>query len=384
MKTPITEKLGIEFPIFAFTHCRDVVAAVTKAGGMGVLGISGHSPERLAIDLEWIEKEVGGLPYGVDLLIPGKYVGASEGKEYSPEEMEAMIPSGHKAFLDDMMVRYNVPDTDGSGELSDGSIGQIIGSLGDAVLPGPVHHLLDTAYGFNPKAVVSALGTPPRDVVDDCHAHNMLVGALAGAPRHAVKHKEGGLDFVVAQGTEAAGHTGEISTMVLIPQVVDAVGDLPVLAAGGIGDGRQIAAALALGAQGAWLGSIWLTTEEGETPPEVKDKMLAASSLDTKRSRSMSGKPARFLKTPWMDEWDAPGAPQPLQMPLQSMLVGPYMARIQRGSHNVGSGAWQLVPGAVGQIVGMMNQKKTSRQVVFDLVDQYLTAVERIQGLNAD
>lgn len=379
MKTPITEKLGIEFPIFAFTHCRDVVAAVTKAGGMGVLGAAGHSAEQLAIDLEWIEKEVGDRPYGIDLLIPSKYVGASEGKEYSREEMTAMIPAGHTSFLDGVMARYNVPESDEEGGTA---LGIPMGTLG--VTPTRVHRSLETAFQYRPKVLVSALGTPPRDVVDDCHSRGMLVGALAGAPRHAVKHKEGGLDFIVAQGTEAAGHTGEISTMVLIPQVVDAVGDLPVLAAGGIGDGRQIAAALALGAQGAWLGSIWLTTEEGETPPEVKDKMLAASSLDTKRSRSMSGKPARFLKTPWMDEWDAPGAPQPLQMPLQSMLVGPYMARIQRGSHNVGSGAWQLVPGAVGQIVGMMNQKKTSRQVVFDLVDQYLTAVERIQGLNAD
>lgn len=379
MKTPITESLGIEFPIFAFTHCRDVVAAVTKAGGMGVLGAAGHSAEQLAIDLEWIEKEVGGKPYGIDLLIPSKYVGASEGKEYSREELAAMIPEGHQAFLDDLMARYEVPVSDGSGGTT---LGIPMGTLG--VTPSRVHRSLETAFGFSPRVLVSALGTPPRDIVDECHGKGMLVGALAGAPRHAVKHKEGGLDFVVAQGTEAAGHTGEISTMVLIPQVVDAVGDLPVLAAGGIGDGRQMAAALALGAQGVWCGSVWLTTDEAETSPEVKDKLIAASSLDTKRSRSMTGKPARLLKTAWVDEWDAEGAPQPLMMPLQSMLVGPYTARIERSSHRVGTGAWKLATAGVGQIVGMMNTKKTSRQVVFDLVDEYLGAVERLEQLTAD
>jgi len=379
VKTPITEQLGIEFPIFAFTHCRDVVAAVTKAGGMGVLGAAGHSAEQLAIDLEWIEKEVGDKPYGIDLLIPSKYVGASEGREYSREELAGMIPAEHKAFLDDVMVRYDVPEAEAEGGTT---LGIPMGTLG--VTPTRVHRTLETAFGFNPRVLVSALGTPPRDIVDECHAKGMQVGALAGAPRHAVKHKEGGLDFIVAQGTEAAGHTGEISTMVLIPQVVDAVGDLPVLAAGGIGDGRQMAAALALGAQGVWCGSIWLTTDEAETSPEVKDKLIAATSLDTKRSRSMTGKPARLLKTAWVDEWDAEGAPAPLMMPLQSMLVGPYTSRIERSSHRVGTGAWKLATAGVGQIVGMMNTKKTSGQVVFDLVDQYLAAVERIESINAE
>ncbi len=206
-----------------------------------------------------------------------------------------------------------------------------------------------------------------------------LVGALAGAPRHAVKHKEGGLDFIVAQGTEAAGHTGEISTMVLIPQVVDAVAPLPVLAAGGIGSGRQMAAALALGASGVWTGSIWLTTEEADETPEAKAKLLAASSSDTVRSRCLSGKPVRQVRTAWTDEWENPVNPDPLEMPLQGMLNAPYLARIQRSATNERSGARELVPAIGGQIVGMMNQVRPARQVVFDIVDEFITATDRLE-----
>src|SRR5213079_3521519 len=157
---------------------------------------------------------------------------------------------------------------------------------------------------------------------------DVRVAALAGKPQHAERSLARGVDLIVAQGTEAGGHTGEISTMVLVPEVVDAVSPTPVLAAGGIGNGRQIAASLALGAQGVWCGSVWLTTEEAETHPIVKEKFLAASSSDTVRSRASTGKPARQLRTAWTEAWDSPDNPDPLPMPLHGMLIADAQRRM--------------------------------------------------------
>ncbi len=380
MKTDIAEQLGIEFPIFAFTHCRDVVAAVTKAGGIGILGAAGHTPERLAIDLAWIEEQVGDRPYGIDTLIPARAVRTEAGTSFDEAELAAMIPSGHRTFLDDMMRRYEVPTLPEGATTGEGMMGGGQMRIGDEALSG----IIDVALAHNPRVFASALGSPPGWLVERAHAKGMLVGALAGAPRHAEKHKAAGCDFVIAQGTEAGGHTGDISTMVLVPQVVDAVAPLPVLAAGGIGSGRQMAAALALGASGVWTGSIWLTTEEAEETPEMKAKLLAAGSSDTVRSRCMSGKPVRQIKTAWTEEWENPANPDPLEMPLQGMLTGPYMARIQRASHNERSGAYELLPAIGGQIVGMMTQVKPARQVVFDIVEELITANERLEHILGD
>jgi len=228
------------------------------------------------------------------------------------------------------------------------------------------------------KVLVNALGTPPADILAECHAKGILVGALAGKVKHALAHKAGGVDFVIAQGHEAGGHTGEVTTMVLVPEVVDAVAPLPVLAAGGIAGGRQIAAAMALGAQGVWCGSVWLTTEEAETHPVVKQKFLHATSSDTVRSRSRTGKPARQLRTAWTDEWDDPSTPQPLGMPLQPILVNNALARIDRAAHRPGSGAEQLTNYFVGQIVGNMNETKSAAQVVYDMIDEFIEAVQKL------
>jgi NAD(P)H-dependent flavin oxidoreductase YrpB (nitropropane dioxygenase family) len=207
-----------------------------------------------------------------------------------------------------------------------------------------------------------------------------LLGALAGKAQHAERHVNAGVDVIIAQGAEAGGHTGEIGSMVLIPEIVDAVGSVPVLGAGGIGRGRQMAAAMALGAQGVWCGSVWLTTEEAETHPVVKQKFLAATSSDTVRSRSRTGKPARQLRTAWTDEWDDPSTPQPLGMPLQPILVGEAIARIDRAAYRPGSGAEKLANYFVGQVVGTMNETKTSAQVVFDMIDEFIETVQSLEG----
>jgi NAD(P)H-dependent flavin oxidoreductase YrpB (nitropropane dioxygenase family) len=376
MQNQVTEMLDLEFPIFAFSHCRDVVAAVSKAGGLGVLGAVAHTAEGLDVDLQWIEDEIGDKPYGVDLIIPAKYAGDEEGG-YSTDDLVKMIPAEHRAFIDDILARYEVPpmpDEDrprGQGGMDRGGAAPF-----SANAAGPQ---LDVTLAHKTAFVANALGPPPQHMIDAVKGQDRLVGALAGRPSHAEAHERAGADLIIAQGSEAGGHTGEIGTMVLIPEIVDAT-SLPVLGAGGIGRGRQMAAAMALGAQGVWCGSVWLTTDEAETHPVVKEKFLAATSADTIRSRSLTGKHARMLKSAWTEEWEREDTPDPLGMPLQPILTAAAQRRIDRASHHAGSGAEKLSNYFVGQIVGNMNQRKTSTQVVMDMVEEFIDSVESLKG----
>jgi len=368
MRTRVSDMLGVEFPILAFSHCRDVVAAVTNAGGFGVLGAVAHTPERLEIDLAWIEEQTQGRPYGVDLLLPQKYAGADEGG-LDRDAVRALLPAEQQQFIDEILSRYGVP------ELPEGESG-VLGRMGAMqVSPRGYEPLLDVAFAHRIRLIASALGPPPPALIERAHGADVLVAALAGARSHAERHHAAGVDLIVAQGTEAGGHTGEVATMVLVPEVVDAVAPTPVLAAGGIARGRQIAAAMALGAEGVWCGSVWLTTAEAETDPVVKEKFLAAGSQDTIRSRSLTGKPARMLRSAWTDEWDSADAPPPLPMPLQSALVAEAQVRINRSSRAADSGAHKLANYFVGQVVGTMNQVKPARQVVLDMVTEYADVV---------
>tara|TARA_X000000368_G_scaffold330621_1_gene267677 strand:- start:2103 stop:3242 length:1140 start_codon:yes stop_codon:yes gene_type:complete len=373
MKNSVTETFNIDVPIFAFSHCRDVVAAVSKAGGFGVLGAVGHSPDALEIDLKWIEDEVGEHPYGVDLIVPAKYEGSDEGG-LTVHKIADMIPNTHHEYVTQILEKYDVPELteSKSGQFSMENDGAAPMSAGTA---GPQ---LEIALAHNPSLVVNALGPPPQFMIDQVKEAGRKVGALAGKAQHAERHVNAGVDLIIAQGYEAGGHTGEIGSMVLIPEIVDAVGDVPVLGAGGIGRGRQMAAAMALGAQGVWCGSVWLTTEEAETHPAVKDKMLQATSSDTIRSRSRTGKPARQLKSAWTDEWENPETPMPLGMPLQPILINDAIARINRAAHKSGSGAEKLANYFVGQIVGTMNKTKPTAQVVYEMMEEFIEATESI------
>ncbi len=383
MKTAITDMFGIDVPILAFTHCRDVVAAVSKAGGMGVLGAVAHSPEQLEIDLRWIEDEIGDRPYGVDLIVPAKYAGSDNGG-LTMADIVNLIPDEHRRFVNDLMVKYDVPPlpTD-EGSATSRSGGDLSGTAApfSAAQADP---LLEIALAHQPRLLVNALGPPPAHMIDRVKEEGRLIGALAGKAQHAERHVAAGIDMIIAQGAEAGGHTGEVGTMVLIPEIVDAVAPVPVLGAGGIGRGRQMAAAMALGAQGVWCGSVWLTTDEAETHPVVKQKFLAATSSDTLRSRSLTGKPARQLKSAWTDEWDDPANPRPLGMPLQPILVGEARARIERASYRAGSGAEKLANYFVGQIVGSMNVAKPAAQVVFDMIDEFIESVQSLSRLLED
>ena len=373
MKTPITEMFDIEFPIVAFTHCRDVVAAVSKAGGLGVLGAVGHGDEALETDLAWIEEEIGDRPYGVDLIVPARYAGSEEGG-LQVADLLATIPGAHRDFLDELLERYKVPENP---EAPSGWAER----PGDAPFSANrASRQLDISLAHRPALVANALGPPPRDMLDRCHELGIKVAALAGTKVHAERHVAAGADIIIAQGTEGGGHTGQIGSMVLLPEVVDAVAPVPVLGAGGIGRGRQMAAAMALGAAGVWCGSVWLTTEEAETHPVVKAKMLAAGSGDTLRSRSITGKPARMLRTAWTEEWDREDTPDPLGMPFQPILTDQALLRINRAAHHEGSGAEQLATYFVGQIVGSMNRTRGTGQVVMDMIEEFIEATEGLAG----
>lgn len=366
--------LAIDFPILAFTHCRDVAAAVSAAGGLGVLGAVAHSPEQLDVDLKWMREHSGGKPFGVDLLIPRNYAGSTEGGLESGD-LRAMVPDEHRKWIDELLERYGVPVMPESGNEAERSLRRL------AIDPKSMAPLIDVAFEHGIKLFASALGTPPAWLVERARKEGVPVAALAGRLDHATAHRDAGIDIVIAQGTEGGGHTGEIATMVLVPQVVDAVAPIPVLAAGGIASGRQVAASLALGAEGVWCGSVWLTTHEAETAPTVKEKFLAASSSDTRRSRSLTGKPARMLRTAWTDAWEEPGAPAALPMPLQSMLVADAQRRIHRIAHQEGTGARQLVTYFVGQVVGQMNVAQPTRTVVAEMVDEFLSTMERLDSM---
>jgi NAD(P)H-dependent flavin oxidoreductase YrpB (nitropropane dioxygenase family) len=370
VRTPVCDRFGLDVPIFAFSHCRDVVAAVTNAGGMGVLGALAFTPDQLEVELAWIDQHTGGRPYGVDVIMPASYAGSDLGHaDDLPARLEAMIPDGHRRFVEDVLARHGVPPLPPGAPRPRG----LLGWTHDAA-----RSQVEVALAHPIALLANALGPPPPDVVERAHARGVPVAALVGEPGQARRQVEAGVDVVVAQGTEAGGHTGEISTMVLVPDVVDAVDPVPVLAAGGIGDGRQVAAALALGAQGVWTGSIWLTVTESDVPPVVRDRLLRAGPRDTVRSRSLTGKPARQLRTAWTDAWDDPGGPGALPMPLQFMLTAEAYQRIARSDDP------ELAGSPVGQIVGRMNRVRPARDVVFDLVDGAVQAIERLERQLAD
>ncbi|MBM7172488.1 nitronate monooxygenase [Streptomyces sp. G44] len=363
MQTELSRKLGVEYAIFGFTPFPAVAAAISRAGGFGVLGAVRYTaPDALAKDLDWMQEHVDGRPYGLDVVMPAKKVeGVTEA------DVEAMIPEGHRQFVKDTLAEHGVP------ELAEGEASgwRITGWMEEVA-----RNQLDVAFDYPITLLANALGSPPADVIERAHAQGVLVAALAGSARHARKHADAGIDVVVAQGYEAGGHTGEIASMVLTPEAVEAVAPLPVLAAGGIGSGEQIAAALALGAQGVWLGSLWLTTTEADLhSPALTRKLLAAGSGDTVRSRALTGKPARQLRTRWTDAWDDPRGPGPLPMPLQGLLVAEAVSRIQK--YEVG----ELLGTPVGQIVGRMNSERGVQAVFDDLTRGFERAVDRINRI---
>lgn len=378
MKTPLCDKLGCELPILAFSHCRDVVVEVTRAGGFGVLGASTFSPEQLEKELAWIDRHTDGKPYGVDVIIPTAYdKQAEEQAKASAADLQRLIPQGHRDFMEGLLQAAGVPP------LPDGERERIEREIVDGrgnMTPDGARRLLAVALAHpQVKLVVSALGSPPPDVIEALRERGIMVGAMCGKAEHAARHMRAGVELIVAQGTEAGGHTGEIATMVLVPQVVEACGNgVAVLAAGGIARGSQIAAALALGAQGVWCGTVWLATRESELDPFEKQALFAARTEDAVRRKARTGKTVRMIRSQLSEAWEKPGAPPYLPTPLQGILYNEAHARVVRARRQ------DLYSFPAGQVVGMINEETSVRDVMYRMQTEYLDAVERLSGLGAD
>ncbi len=371
MRTPICVELGCELPIFAFSHCRDVVVEVTRAGGFGVLGAATFSPEQLEAELRWIDQHVAGRPYGVDVIIPTSY---DQEAERSTEDLEKLIPAQHRAFMDKILDDAGVP------QLPPDERARVLREIVDGrgnMTPDGARRLLRVALEHpQVKLVVSALGSPPPDVVAELRSRKVMVGAMCGKGEHAARHRAAGVEVIVAQGTEAGGHTGDIATMVLVPQVVEACGDeVAVLAAGGIARGSQIVAALALGAQGVWCGTLWLGTRESELDAFEKEVLFATRAQDAVRRKARTGKTVRMIKSRLSEAWEQPGAPPYLPTPLQGILYNESHARVVRAKRR------DLYSFPAGQVVGMINEESSVREVMLRLQHEYLDSMERLRQL---
>ena len=373
MNSKICELLDIEFPLVAFTHCRDVVVAVSKAGGCGVLGAVGMSPEQLEKELKWIDDHIDGKPYGVDVLIPNKMVDQSE--KFDADKLKNMLPQEYADYRADILENHDIE----AAELR--TIDTAGSSFAQNTKADGAKALLDVAFSHPIKLIANALGVPPDWMLEMGKQNDVKVAALLGTAQHAINQVKAGVDILVVSGTEAGGHCGSVSTMVLIPEVHKAIqpyGDVPILAAGGIVTGQQMAAAMAMGASGAWCGSVWLTTVESEVPPVIKEKMVAANSSETVRSRSRTGKHSRQLVSPWTDAWESDKAPDPLPMPLQPMVAEPALQKVNKLAEGGHEGARELSTYWVGQGVGLMNATISASDVVQEFKQDFISAYERL------
>jgi len=377
MKSPICEMLGIEFPLLAFSHCRDVVAAVSRAGGFGVLGATSHSPASIHRELAWIDEHVGGKPYGLDVLIPENMATAGEtGVTYN--SLATRVPAAHRAFAEHLLASVGV----------DGAAQVVPDDRPQPFDPGEAMRVLEAAFEHPIRLIANALGVPPPAMIEMGRAHGVPVAALVGAREHALRQVAAGVDILVVQGTEAGGHCGEVTALVLVPEVIKAIQpirDVPVLAAGGIMNGAQMAACMAMGAAGAWTGSVWLATVESETTEIFREKMISATSRDAVRSKSRTGKPARQLRSTWTEAWERdPMSPGPLPMPLQSLISEHALRSVDRAAAGGNAAARDMVTYFVGQGVGLIDSVRSAGQVVQDFKQEFLEAVERLEALVAD
>lgn len=348
---------GIDQPIFGFAHDIATVAAITNSGGFGVYGATRRFPHEITTELAEIRRLVGDKPFGVDLVLPD---GMPE--HNSREAIEKHIPDAHRSFVEGIVEKYAVPEPSGPGMRT-----RFIRSAEIEA------EQLEAVMASDVDLFACGIGAP-RPAVDRAKELGKTTAALIGSPRHVRRALASGVELIVAQGAEAGAHTGTIGTFTLIPQIVDACGDIPVLAAGGVATGRHVAASLALGAAGVWAGTIWLTTTEhtGHMQPALVDKLLAATSADTVITRSESGKTFRQIRSAWSDEWETDEAPAPLKMPYQDVLVGDLLGAIDE------HGVEPLLHSGAGQGIGYASEVRPVAEVMATLVAE---AENQISGL---
>ncbi len=358
LRTKLCDMLGLEFPIIAFTHCKDVAVAVINSGGFAVLGEAMHTPDEIAADIKWIRDRVDGKAYGIDLVLPASVPPAG-----SLEELTAQIPESHRKFAQGIKEKYNVPEPKGPIALHQW------GGLNQGMARAQLDVLLDERV----PVFTSGLGNPAF-ILEAAHARGIKVFGLVGKTRQAQREVEAGVDAIIAQGYDAAGHTGAMGTFSIVPEVVSIAGDTPIIAAGGVTTGRHLAAALCLGAAGVWTGTLWLASRESDVDMIVKEKLLHATAEDTVYSRAISGMTMRTLKCPWTEEWAKPEAPPTLPAPYQMLLSSDYIQGANDHRRE------DLMTEAAGQGVGFVTSMKPARQIVFDLVEEALDAIEQLTG----
>ena len=360
LHTPLCDKLGIEYPVVAFTHCKDVAVAVINSGGFAVLGEALHTPDEIAADIKWIRERIGGKPFGIDLVLP-----SSVAAETSVDELLAMIPQEQRDFEQQIKRKYNVPDPKIAPNI------HVWGGLDQK----RALDQLEVVFDERVPVFASGLGSPAF-LLKRAHELGMQVWGLVGKPRQARRQIEAGTDVIIAQGFDAAGHTGNIGTFSIVPQVVDAARGtgIPVIAAGGVTTGRHLAAALALGADGVWTGSLWLTSRESDLNMPLKERLLEAETEDTMYSNCISGYTMRTTRSPWHDEWMSDAAPEVLKPPLQMILSSNYIQ---------GSLDYQrkdLMTEAAGQGIHYVKEMKPARQILSDIVEEALDVFDRFAG----
>jgi NAD(P)H-dependent flavin oxidoreductase YrpB (nitropropane dioxygenase family) len=370
MNNELCRMTGAEFPLFAFSHCRDVVAAVSRAGGFGVLGCASFGAHEIEAELAWIDAHVDGKPYGVDILFPQKQV-ASAGM--TMDDFIAKIPDRHVDFVVEVLERHDV------------KIGrdEVIRDRVPPTAPDEAERQLEIVFNHPIRLIANALGVAPPQMIERAKAAGVPVAALVGKAEHAIRQAQAGVDIIVAQGTEAGGHCGEISTLVLTAEVIRAVRDHgapPVMAAGGIVTGEQMAGMMAVGAQGVWTGTVWLATSDAETSPVIRDKMLAASASDTVRSLARTGKPCRQLKAGWNEAWDDPASPGALPFPLMPLITVPALTKGYRAAEAGHEGAKQLVTYEAGQGVGLIDEVVSATAVVQQFKADFAAAFDQFVG----
>ena len=355
LRTRLCEEYGCEIPVVAFSLTKEVVAAASNAGAIGVLGVSPLEPEDVREQIRWIRDQVGDRPFGVDTLLPASF------EEGNSEDLEAMIPEEHREFVDRLQRDNEIPDP----------TSPVKAVLGADLLQ-RVRRQLDVIFEERVPIFASGLGSPAV-VLERGHEAGTKIWGLIGMPRQARRELEAGVDLLIAQGGDSGGHSGSIGTFSLVPAVTRMAReyDTPILAAGGVTGGEHLAAAIALGAVGVWCGTIWQSTHESDVLPHLKERLTTAQTEDSVKSRTMTGKPAAVLRSKWTDSWAAPEAPEPLKMPLQGMLV----AKVQQAIEDWEVHDFQSV--AAGQGVGLITEQRSVERVLADLMSEARAALDR-------
>jgi NAD(P)H-dependent flavin oxidoreductase YrpB (nitropropane dioxygenase family) len=348
--------LGVEYPIIAFTHCKDVVVSVINAGAFAVLGVGHTHPDQIASSIQWIRDRIGGRSFGVDVVLP-----ASSPAQATIQDLMAEIPDEHRKFAEHIKKKYDVPDPKGPVMMHEW------GGLNQKMARAKLDVLLDERV----PVLASGLGSPAF-ILETAHERGMKVIGMVGKTRQAKRQLEVGVDAIVAQGYDAAGHTGATGTFSIVPDVASIAGDTPIIAAGGVTTGRHLAAALCLGASGVWTGTLWLASRESDVDMIIKERLVASTAEDTSRSTYISGMTMRTLNCPWTEEWARPEAPHPLSSPHQMLLSADY---IQASNDHRRA---DLMTEAAGQGVGFVTAMKPARQIVFDLVEEALETFESV------